>query len=69
MFNSALVRIANPTPKFSDLSKTLWIQKWNFFVNTKFCTANLSDHLGSKFHLSEEKSFVYNAPGALGGRD
>ena len=32
-------------------------------MNTKFCTANLSDHLGSKFHLGEaKKSFVHEAP-------
>ena len=33
------------------------------FVNPKFCTANLSDHLGSNFHLREAKSFVHEAPG------
>ena len=31
-------------------------------MNTKFCTANLSDHLGSKFHLSEAKKVLCMRP-------
>ena len=33
-------------------------------MNTKFFTAKLGEHLGSKFHLSEAKTtFVHEAPG------
>ena len=35
-----------------------------YCVNTKFCTANLRDHLGTNFHLWRQKSFVHEAPGS-----
>ena len=64
--NLALVRVAHhPTLKFSDLSQTLRIQFFFSFVNIKFCTANLSDHLGSKFHLSQTKKVLCMRPQVL----
>ena len=35
------------------------------FRNIKFCTANLSDRLSSKFHLVRLTSFVHEAPAGV----
>ena len=32
-------------------------------MNSKFCPANLSNHLGSKFHLSEAKQAMISLQG------
>jgi hypothetical protein len=54
----ALLRVANPTIKFLDLHLALWIPKWKRFVNTKFCTAILSDHLEPKWWLKWGKQVL-----------